>query len=167
MSENALTIREASEADLGEIQRIEDASFGKYDEPYPPELFRGFLWENPSGFLVAELNGRVAGYCYASRPKRKRVLLAAEEYESTIYSLAVSPGMRRRGVAKALVEEAVRRIRGLGFDSVTLKLQVSVDNLGAQTLYFGLGFLRSGFLQNYYGRGRDAIEMKLCVRRDG
>jgi ribosomal protein S18 acetylase RimI-like enzyme len=64
-------------------------------------------------------------------------------------ALATDPGLRRRGAAKALLDEAERKARRLGRPAVAL--DTSLDNSGARSLY-----LESGFEEMAYrapGRG--------------
>ncbi len=80
-------------------------------------------------------------------------------------TLAVEESQRGLGVGgvllDALVDEAVRR----GCTSVLL--EVAADNAAAQTLYAGRGFEQVARRSGYYGPGRDAVVMRLSVRRSG
>ena len=135
-----IVLREARDRDLESIQLIENSSFGTYDRPFTPATFRTFLSENPSGFRVAETSGRIVGYCYTTPLSRK---IFRKGYEATIYSLAVSPELRRKGTGTTLVRDSIERIRSEGLPVAVLKLQVSVSNLEAQELYYKLGFIQN------------------------
>jgi ribosomal protein S18 acetylase RimI-like enzyme len=66
--------------------------------------------------------------------------LTPEPPHSCFYvdSLATAPELRRRGVARALLEEAEARARHLGLSSVAL--DTWVDNHPARALYLAAGF---------------------------
>jgi hypothetical protein len=81
-----IVLRGANAGDLDIIQVIENSSFGTFDRPFTPEIFRAFLSENPLGFRVAEISGRIVGYCYTTPLRRK---IFGRRYEATICSLAV------------------------------------------------------------------------------
>ena len=55
-----------------------------------------------------------------------------------IDALATDPDFRRRGAARALLEEADRQARARGLPAVTL--DTSIDNEGARALYAATGF---------------------------
>jgi [ribosomal protein S18]-alanine N-acetyltransferase len=145
-------IRDCSLADLEAVVEIEAASF---DDPYPLELFEAFLQKFPEGFRVAELEKKVAGYCIIGPSQtRKHVIV--------LMSLAVHPAFKRRGIASDLLRDGISIARAISSNNKSrMVLQVAVENTSAQALYSKFGFVRKTTLKNYYGRGRDAIEMEL------
>jgi ribosomal protein S18 acetylase RimI-like enzyme len=54
-------------------------------------------------------------------------------------ALATDPGLRRRGAARALLDEAERKARRLGRPAVAL--DTSLDNRQARSLYLEPGFV--------------------------
>jgi ribosomal-protein-alanine N-acetyltransferase len=77
--------------------------------------------------------------------------LVADEAE--ILSVAVAPECRRRGVGKALLEDALRHLYREGARSIHLEVEDS--NLAAIGLYRGVEFRESGRRASYYTQGRD------------
>jgi ribosomal protein S18 acetylase RimI-like enzyme len=73
------------------------------------ELVR-LIDEQPGALLVAELEGWVAG----------SLIAAWDGWRANLYRLAVSPKLRRRGVAQALVADAGRRLRERGARRVSM-----------------------------------------------
>jgi ribosomal protein S18 acetylase RimI-like enzyme len=59
-----------------------------------------------------------------------------------LQNVEVRADRRRRGVASALIRHAEKEARVRGFDR--LRLGVSIDNLAAQALYRGNGFVDAG-----------------------
>jgi [ribosomal protein S18]-alanine N-acetyltransferase len=101
-------------------------------------------------FLVAEDQGRIAGYVVA--------LDAADEGE--ILNLAVAEGGRRRGLGRALVEAIVAALSERGVRQVYLEVRES--NAAARALYAAFGFKDVGRRQAYYRRPvEDAIILRL------
>ena len=101
-------------------------------------------------FLVAEQQGKVAGYVVA--------LDAADEGE--ILNLAVAEGGRRRGLGRALVEAIIAALSERGVRQVYLEVRES--NAAARALYAGFGFKDVGRRKGYYRRPvEDAIVLRL------
>jgi ribosomal protein S18 acetylase RimI-like enzyme len=98
--------------------------------------------------------GAVSGFLAAIR--RRGVL--------EIQGLAVSPGLRRRGVGRALLRAAIEDARTARLPGVLL--QVATANQGAVALYESEGFVRVRRLPGYYARwlGGDAWAMRLAFR---
>jgi ribosomal-protein-alanine N-acetyltransferase len=85
--------------------------------------------------------------------------LVADEVH--ILNVAVHPDRRRHGIGQLLMREALREARACAAEAVTLEVRRS--NTGARRLYEGLGFEEVGVRRNYYGRGEDALIMRLVL----
>ena len=73
-----------------------------------------------------------------------------------IMNIAVHPDARRERIGTALLDGIADRL-----PDGDLVLMVEEMNRGAQALYEGHGFVRTGFQRNYYGQHRHGIEMTL------
>ncbi len=93
---------------------------------------RGMAAVSPG--LVWVEGGRVVGNVSLRRARRRGGYL--------IGNVVVHPDWRRRGIATAMMEAALRVISEAGGRWVGL--EVRADNVGAQKLYAGLGFLEVG-----------------------
>ena len=100
-----------------QIQRltIDDYSeivslWSRADMPFKPEgrdsrrAMEAQMDANPDFFLAAVENGHLVG----------TVILSSDLRKGWINRLAVDPGFRRRGVAKALIEESEKILRSRG-----------------------------------------------------
>lgn len=85
---------------------------------------KGFVWTNPP---MGHLVGNVSIYDI-HLPKTL-----------VIANVAVHPEFRRRGIARSLMEAALKRARQRG--AKTVLLQVDAENEGARHLYASLGFI--------------------------
>jgi len=140
-----LRIRPLAAADLPAIARVERRVFS---DPWPESFFRSELAQAMTWARVAELDGTLAGYLVAW------VGLG----EAHLGNLAVVPEVRRRGVARALLEDLIGRVRAMG--AVRLTLEVRVSNFPAQALYRAYGFRLAGLRRGYYrDTGEDALLM--------
>ncbi|MEU6860327.1 ribosomal protein S18-alanine N-acetyltransferase [Glycomyces sp. NPDC046736] len=79
--------------------------------------------------------------------------------EAWINNIAVDAAYRRRGIARALMDDLIARARAGG--AKALFLEVAVDNAPAQRLYDDYGFVGLGVRKNYYQHtGTDAAVMR-------
>lgn len=108
--------------------------------------------ENPlSLWLVAVQDGRAAGYVGS------QTVLG----ETDMMNVAVHPESRRQGIAEALIQELICRLRERG--SRCLTLEVRQSNLAARYLYEKMGFQQVGKRPGYY---RNPKEDALILRKE-
>lgn len=120
---------------VSQIAQLEAQCFS---DPWSEKSIASEL-ENPlSLWLVAEENGRVWGYVGS-----QTVL-----DESDMMNVAVDPGFRRQGIARALIEKLIAELSKMG--SRCLRLEVRVSNENARALYARMGFQQLGLRKNYY-----------------
>jgi ribosomal-protein-alanine N-acetyltransferase len=119
-----VVIRAAREEDRAAIAAIQAAS---------PEAPR---WD-PAGYdvTVADFHGEVVGFLVIRRT-------APDELE--VLNLAVAPGHRRTGVARALLQPLLTSHKGVIF------LEVRESNSRARLLYQSIGFKEVTYRREYY-----------------
>ncbi|MEU8483057.1 MULTISPECIES: GNAT family N-acetyltransferase [unclassified Streptomyces] len=105
--------------------------------PYDPFFSERF---GPRDHLVAELDGRLAGYVRIAYP----TALAANTHVRQIQGLAVAADARGAGVGRALVRAALEHARKAGARRMTLR--VLGHNAPARALYESEGFTVEGVL---------------------
>ncbi|MGA7577956.1 MAG: ribosomal protein S18-alanine N-acetyltransferase [Desulfobaccales bacterium] len=152
-----LTIREAGLTDLKSVFAIEKESF---PTPWSRWTFLAELNQSLGHFLVAgpspPLPWELWGYIV--------FWLVADEMH--LLNLAVHPEKRRRGVARFLLQEALRRSRTLGAKAAWLEVRPS--NIPALALYASFGFREVGRRPGYYQDTReDAILLVLEWEEEG
>ncbi len=146
LAAHAPILRAFTPADVDAAIAIERRVFG---DPWSAEFFRGELGHALSHARVAEVDGQVAGYSMA--------WLGAGA--GHLGNLAVAPEQRRRGVARALLEDVLERARAEGVESI--ELEVRGSNFAAQWLYQAHGFRLAGLRRRYYrDNGEDALIMQ-------
>ena len=108
-------------------------------------------------FLVAELDGRVAGYGL--------VVLRRTSLAARLYSIALAPEARGRGLARALLEALEEGTLAAG--RTEMRLEVAQGNEAAIGLYQRSGYEIFGEWPDYYENHDDAWRMrKRLVRAD-
>ena len=88
------------------------------------------------GVVVAELDGRIAGFA----------VVLDQEGMAELDGLFVEPELWRRGIGSALVEEAAHDARSRG-----LSLMTVVANPGAKEFYERCGFMVEGSAETRFG----------------
>ncbi len=130
-----ILIRRMNEDDIRPVVRIEQASFPL---PWSETSFVKELYRVRSIPKVAELDHVVVGY----------VCLDYVMDEGHILNLAVHPAHRKRGIATALVEDAVEELKLKQCKVVYLEVRESND--AARRLYAKFGFSVIGIRKKYY-----------------
>ncbi|HEY4334213.1 MAG TPA: mycothiol synthase [Ilumatobacteraceae bacterium] len=94
----------------------------------------GEPWFDPNGFLVFEIEGRMAGFCWT----KIHPPTTSDEALGEIYVIAVDPEFHGRGYGRDLTLAGLRWLAGRGVR--TGMLFVDSDNVAAIRLYKNLGF---------------------------
>lgn len=147
VSEPLVRLRPMLSADVERVMEIERASF-----PYPwsETFFHQELKASCARALLAVAGEEPVGY----------VIYWLVSGEIDIHNLAVHPGCRRRGVARALLRSVIGDARERGVRRITLEVRKS--NAAAQKLYQVAGFVEQGVRKGYYSDdGEDALAMAL------
>jgi ribosomal-protein-alanine N-acetyltransferase len=145
----AISIRRIRSSDMDFILTIEQASFG--EDAYDRNLFAEFHHKCGDLFLVAVRGRKVCGYMVTCTGGQR----AADRAE--LISVAVHPKLRGKGIASALMDSTVRRLRRRKV--VQFRLMVKVTNRTAVAFYEKYGFARKRIVRRYYEDGVDGILM--------
>ena len=139
-------IRQMTAADVPSVAALEKLCFS---DPWSVSSIASEL-DNPlSLWLVWEEDGAAAAYLGVQRVPP----------QADVMNVAVSPALRRRGIARALFAELERRLPEID----ELFLEVRASNSGAIALYRTLGFEQVGRRPNYY---LDPREDALILRKE-
>lgn len=143
-------IRHASPNDLPLLEKIEKISFS---DPYPRSLLKTLAFTKFGIFLVAEVDGKIAGYISA---------IFEESGLASITSIAVHPNYRRKQIAQKLVSKLIENLKEEGI--IKVKLEVRESNEAAKKLYESFGFKFSRIEPKYYEDGEKALVMCLSLK---
>lgn len=121
------------------------------EEPVTPAEFQRRIAEVVHGglpWLVAEVDGRVAGYAYATRWRNRYGYRFT--VEATVY---LAPGYGGRGIGSALYRVLLSRLEAAGFHAVIGG--IALPNDGSVALHEKVGFEKvAHFAQNGIKFGR-------------
>ncbi len=128
----AVRLRPIEAVDLPAVLAVDHACFQpqwhKDEGVLGPAMF-----EAPY-FVVAEVDGAVVGYAFATTHFGGRL--------AHLVRIAVLPAYQGRAIGVRLLAEVTAYARAIGANSITLNTQA--DNAGAQRLYEWFGFRRTG-----------------------
>ena len=147
LSFSTATVQLLSADDIEAVVEIERLS---NSHPWTERNFHEAL---ASGYLciVARDHGAVCGFAVA------RLLVD----EAELLLIAVTPAMRRQGIALLLWIELAERLKASG--ARTVYLEVRESNLSAQAFYRTRGFTQSGVRPKYYPNGARDSEREDAV----
>ncbi len=152
-----LVYRRATPEDLIPVMEI---NLKTLPEHYSDYFYESLLAELPEAFLVALQGNTHVGY-----------IMCKSEYgfscfrrlgfvkKGHLVSVAVLPEYRQRGIARILVEEALKGIQER--QCVEMYLEVRCSNNIAVNLYQKLGFIIKQQQRSYYRDGEDAFLMAI------
>ena len=152
----SFTIRTARRSDLAALIALEGLSFPS--DRLSPRSLRRLLAAATAVCRVARGGGDLAGYSL--------LLFRAGTGVARLYSIAVHPDHRGRGLAAALLSDAERQARKRRRRA--LRLEVREDNRPAIRLYERSGYRPIGRYRRYYADKANAIrfEKGLLAGRD-
>ena len=142
-------------AELSDVERISVIEARAFSNPWHPQTFRSLIEKGGARILVAEANGAgVVGYAV--------VWWVLEQGE--LANLAVSDGVRGRGVGSALLDRVLDEAAEAGVESLFLEVRTSNDR--AWDLYRSRGFEQVGIRRDYYRKPMEDARI-LVKRLDG
>jgi phosphinothricin acetyltransferase len=161
-------IRAATEADIAAITAIYAAEVRdfvntyEYDAPDQAEMLRRMQGVVEAGYpyLVATVDGQVAGYAYASS-FRARI-----GYRFTVEnSVYVAAGLQGKGIGSALLHRLIAECESRGFRQMVAVIG-EASNAGSIRLHERLGFRRIGTFPGIglkHGRWLDTVFMQRAL----
>ncbi|MER9319398.1 peptidase C39 family protein [Mesorhizobium sp. M0659] len=147
-------IRKARASDVDDLAAIEKAVFSS--DRISRRSFRLLIERETAEMLVAESDGRVAGYAI--------VLFRKGSGVARLYSLATSPFFSGRGIGRMLLAAAEEA--AFEHDRMMLRLEVREDNLRAIGIYEQSGYRKIGREPHYYEDGATALRYEKTLRGD-
>ncbi|TPN02191.1 MULTISPECIES: peptidase C39 family protein [unclassified Mesorhizobium] len=147
-------IRTARASDVDDLAAIEKAVFSS--DRISRRSFRLFIERETAETLVAEVEGRVAGYAI--------VLFRKGSGVARLYSIAVGPFFGALGIGRRLLSAAEEA--AFEHDRMMLRLEVREDNDRAIRIYEQAGYRKIGREPGYYEDGATALRYEKTLRGD-
>ena len=147
-----IVIRTAADSDLLRLLELESNSFS-YDR-LSRRSFQHWIKGSHGILLVAEFDGSVMGYGLALMHKGTRL--------ARLYSLAVDPAARGKGIGRNLIKQLEERAAARG--RLYMRMEVAKGNKTAIALYESMDYRIFGVYHNYYDDHNDALRMHKRIR---
>jgi ribosomal protein S18 acetylase RimI-like enzyme len=141
-------IRAAVSSDIPALIGIENRCFNI--DRISERSFRHLLTRGHAVTLVDEHQGNLRGYVM--------VLFHRNTSIARMYSLAVNPDYRGKGIGKILIEAAEKASLARGM--VSMRLEVHTNNSSAQALYRSLNYREFATVADYYEDHGDALRFE-------
>ncbi|MCX6649916.1 MAG: N-acetyltransferase [Candidatus Bathyarchaeota archaeon] len=150
-----------------DLNRVMAINFECLPENYSSSFYRELYSRFPETFIVAEADGDIQGYimCRVERGFSKLRSLSPARLMHVV-SIATREQYRRRGIAKALMLEGMKKSAAF-YEATECYLEVRVGNEPAIALYERLGFSKTKRNYGYYLDGEDAWVMSLAIPGKG
>lgn len=145
---SSIVLRQAVSDDLDALVALEHHCFS--EDRISRRSFRRFLEMPRDRLLLASDGDTLLGYCL--------VLMSAATRLARIYSIAVNPGSRGKGIGEKLIQMAETEAADAG--RIVMRLEVREDNPGAIALYKRLGYRQFGSYRDYYEDHGNALRFE-------
>lgn len=140
-------LRQAMLADIPELVAMENEA--SPDDVISKRSWRGLIGSAAAVIVAEDFRELLGDY----------VLLLNRRTEiARLYSISVAQEYRHRGIAKLLTQDAI--VRSLARGATHLRLTIRADDLKAQSLFTGLGFIPFKREPNNYQDGAEAIRLE-------
>ncbi|QNI33123.1 GNAT family N-acetyltransferase [Alloacidobacterium dinghuense] len=153
-----IQLRPFRSADLNVLYRIDHVCFAP-GIAYSKAELRYYLQHPKSITVVAETESQaIAGFCTGQLQMREG------RHLGHIITIDVLPDWRGQKVGRAMLLSVEEDFRAKGAESI--RLEVAVDNLQAQTFYHAVGYSKIGMIPGYYAGKLDALVMEKDLTGD-
>lgn len=149
--EQTVYLRKANLRDIPAILEIEQECFR--EDSFSREQFAYLIGRSKGIFYVVVEQEQIIAYI--------SLLLHAGTRYLRIYSIAVHPDFRGKGLGQALMDQTIRTANECKAAKITL--EVKVTNAAAIALYMKNGFIPAGIKPCYYHDGSNAIYMQRLI----
>lgn len=153
--QTTFTLRQFKPSDLESVIQINRVCL---PENYSSYFFMELYERYPATFIVAEQGTDVVGYimCRVETGFSSFGFIGISK-KGHVVSVAVLPKYQRKGVGKALLDEAMKNMRL--YKAKECYLEVRVSNAPAVSMYEKLGFQKVRAASGYYADGEAAYVM--------
>jgi ribosomal protein S18 acetylase RimI-like enzyme len=134
-----------------------EQEFFTSDHQLSRRSFRHFVRSANSELIVADVDTVLAGSALVNYRRNST--------KARLYSIAVAPRFRRRGLARRLLAEAEKRALRRGCR--TMRLEVRADDAAAVHLYETAGYRLFGRRTRYYAGHIDALRFEKILAKRG
>jgi [ribosomal protein S18]-alanine N-acetyltransferase len=145
--DSGLILRPYQPSDFEDLHAMDQVCFPR-TIAYGRREMKSYLQSEGSHCIVAEITGTVAAF----------ILTERDAEIAHIITLDVLESFRRQSVGSLLLQAAEREAASQGVTS--MYLETATTNKAAIALWKKHGYRETATIENYYGRGRNAFEMR-------
>jgi ribosomal-protein-alanine N-acetyltransferase len=149
---SGILIRKMRESDLDAVSELAMLANPHATKKKYSKLILNELKENPDLSSVATDDGKVVGY----------VLAEVHNDEAVVEDIAVAKEYQGKGVGKRLLSKELKTLKRKGVKTVIAEVHYKCAS--AIPFYYKHSFRIAGFVQNHFGKGHDAIILKLVLQ---
>ncbi len=158
MQKNRLSIRSATDDDLGDLLRVEKRCFSR--GPYIKHQFNctqyRYYVRNPNAIvLLGFLDNKPVASAISAIASGSRLGSAK------ILSIAVVKNKRRQGIGMKVLKRVIQKLQSRGCQRIYL--EVSEKAFAAKALFESMGFKRERWLLKHYGPSNHGMRMLLTL----
>lgn len=137
---------------IEDVKSVYDIDILTLKSNWSENLYRFELLDINTRAFVYEIDQKVVGF----------VVSKYIGYTSDLLQIAVHPNYKHKKIGAALLKHVIETLKEEGV--LEMMLEVYVKNTEVIGFYRKFNFKTVNVRKNYYGRGKDAILMKLKVR---
>ena len=152
MGASKITVRKMCESDLKDVSELAMLANPHVTKEEYYKHILGELRENPDLSFVAIGNGKVVGYVQAD----------VQNGKAELEDMAVAEEYQGKGIGKRLLDKELKALKRKGVKIVFAEVHYKCAS--AIPFYYKNKFRISGFVQDYFGIGHDAIILKLALQ---
>lgn len=138
---------------FNDLHAIYDINLKSFSKAWSYQAIQDEFNHEFAHYLVAKIKDQVVGFLGA--------WLIVDEVQIT--NIAVDPTLRRKGIAKALLNHLIETMKAQHM--AVIYLEVRVSNVAALSLYKSFGFTNTGRRKGFYPDGEDAYIMALSLSK--
>jgi ribosomal protein S18 acetylase RimI-like enzyme len=150
--DSGLILRPYQPSDFEALLEMDQVCFPR-TIAYGRREMKSYLKSEGSHCIVAEITGTAAGF----------ILTERDAEIAHIITLDVLESFRRQSVGSLLLQAAEREAGSQGVTS--MYLETATTNKAAIALWKKHGYRETATIENYYGHGRNAFEMRKRLER--
>jgi len=150
-------IRDIHQSDLEALYALDQLCFRPGIAYSKAELWHFIVHPRSISFIAEAEDGSIAAFVIAASYLNKGSLIGH------VITIDVDPALRRQGLGHLLMETIEADLAARG--AASMKLEVAIDDAGAQAFYRRHGYEQTGRISGFYNGILDAVVMEKALNK--